>query len=184
MPLPPSRRSGLQPEADYRAQGRSNVFLSAVLVAGSAPIAVRVRNLSVGGALLDGASIPPAGEKVRLLRGALTAHGEIAWRSDSQAGVCFTEDIKVAQWVERVGHPGQQRVDDAIAAMRRREPLQTDGGDPVLPSLGTISAELDTICERLACSSPMSVELAEQLVKLDALARMLQQIASRSQPSS
>jgi hypothetical protein len=48
------------------------------------------------------------------------------------------------------------------------------------PSLGRISDELDGICGRLSASSSMTIEIGEELVKLDALARALQQIARES----
>ena len=166
------RRRDLQPQPDNRSQTRSNVFLAASLVAGAVPLPVRVRNLSAHGALLDGGSLPPAGARVRLLRGELSADGLVAWTAHGHAGVRFAREIDVGAWVKRLGHPGQQRVDEAIAALRREQPVP----DPEpSPSLNAISAELDSICERLAGSPAMTVEFAEELVKLDALARALQQ---------
>jgi hypothetical protein len=172
----------LQPETNNRAQARSNVFLAAALVVGTAAVPVRLRNLSTRGALLDGASLPPAGARVRLLRGELSADGEIAWQSRGQAGLRFDSDIDVDQWVRRVGHPGQQRVDVVAAAYRCQEmpPAKEDPGEP--PSLATISSELDAICERIAASPAMTVEIGEELVRLDALARCLLQLAAAAQP--
>ena len=166
-----------QPQTDHRSQVRSNVFLAASLVTGTAPLPVRVRNLSARGALLDGGSLPPAGARVRLLRGELSAEGEVAWTAHGHAGIRFAGQIDVGAWVKRLGHPGQQRVDEAVAALRRDRPLP----DPEpAPSLGSIGAGLDAICERIAGSSAMTVELAEELVKLDALARAVQQLADQS----
>jgi hypothetical protein len=141
-----------------------------------------VRNLSPSGALLDGGSLPAPGAKVRLLRGALSAHGEIAWQSGEQAGVRFAEPIGVAEWVKRVGHPGQQRVDEAIAALRGRDPVARSGDKPAAPSLDGIAAEIHAICERLAGSSSMTVELAEELVKLDTLAQAIRRLAPDCAP--
>jgi hypothetical protein len=69
----------LQADANNRSELRSNLFLSAELVVGPAALPVRVRNLSPHGALVDGGSLPPAGASVRLVRGDLSAEGEIAW---------------------------------------------------------------------------------------------------------
>jgi len=171
------RRRDLQPQIDNRSQLRSNVFLAASLVAGALPLPVRVRNLSAYGALLDGGSLPPAGARVRLLRGELSADGKVACTAHGHAGIRFADEIDVGAWVRRLGHPGQQRVDEAVAALRRDRPLP----DPEpSPSLGAIGAELDAICERLAGSPAMTVEFAEELVKLDALARALQQFAGNT----
>lgn len=168
----------MQPETENRSQGRSNVFLSASLFAGPVPLPVRVRNLSTRGALLDGGSLPPAGTRVRLVRGALNADGQIAWQGHGHAGIRFNTEIDVGQWVTGVGHAGQQRVDQAIAALRRDEPAPANVPAMDTPTLRQISEGLDAICERLAGSQNLTVELGEELVKLDALSRSLQQLAS------
>jgi hypothetical protein len=170
----------LQPNAENRAQSRSNVFLTASLVGGSFVGAVRVRNLSPAGALVDGASFPPIGADILLLRGELKAEGTVAWQAGSLAGIRFAGPIDVAEWVKKSGHPGQQRVDTAVAALRRHEAGMPLDGDGEPPSLGAISAELDQICERLAGASGLSNEVGEELVRLDGLARTLQRLADGS----
>ena len=130
----------MQAGANLRSQSRANVFLSASMVVGTASLPVRVRNLSARGAFIDGGSLPPPGEAVRLVRGSLSADGEIAWAADGHAGVRFAGEIDVAEWVKRVGHVGQQRVDEAVVSIRRNE-----APAPVrpLPSLDWIAAELE-----------------------------------------
>jgi hypothetical protein len=167
----------LQPETDHRSQGRSNVFLSASLIVGAAPLPVRVRNMSRNGALLDGGSLPPEGARVRLVRGELSAEGEIAWQREGHAGIRFTGEVEVGAWVKKVGHAGQQRVDNVIAALRRNESVRIDAQ---MPSLARISTELQAICECLAGSPTVTVEFGEELVKLDTLAQKLQQLARRA----
>jgi hypothetical protein len=173
-----SETRALQPDIDHRSQGRSNVFLSASLLIGGVPLPVRVRNMSRHGALLDGGSLPQEGVRVRLVRGELSAEGEIAWQREGHAGIRFSGEIDVSAWVKKVGHSGQQRVDNAIAALRRNDPLPANA-DPQAPSLARISQELQSICERLACSPTMMVEFGEELVKLDTLAQTLRQLADR-----
>lgn len=166
----------MQAQSDHRSQSRSNVFLSASLAAGDGTLPVRVRNLSARGALVDGASLPPAGAKIRLVRGALSADAVVAWQANGQAGIRFTGEINVVDWVSRPGHPGQQRVDDAFAALRQSRPFPCNGQG--LPSLDRIRSELDAICARIAASPGMTVELGEELVRLDALARTVDQLAT------
>lgn len=167
----------LQPQTDNRSQSRSNVFLSAALLAGGPPLPVRLRNLSARGALLEGLSLPSPGTFVRLIRGELAADGEIAWTTDGQAGIRFAAPIDVPAWVRRIGHAGQQQIDRAVAALRRHEaPAERPKGTQ-LPSLTWVSAELEAICERLAAAPNLSVEFGEELVRLDSLARVLQQLA-------
>lgn len=168
----------MQRGADDRKQGRSNVFLSATLLADGRSAPVRVRNLSARGALLEG-SAADAGTKVQLLRGSLAAEGEIAWQAGDLAGIRFNGNIEVAQWMKRVEHSGQQSVDAVVDAVRSKAPPAPFALDAEGPSLAQVVLELDRICERVTGSASMSIELGEELVKLEALARTLEQIAGR-----
>ena len=169
----------LSPNKENRIEGRSNVFLSGTLDASGVSFAVRIRNLSPNGALVEAAKLPRAGTTVRLLRGSLSATGEFAWHGGGHGGIKFQRSIEVARWVQRVGHAGQQRIDMAVAAIQRSEPVprelervsETD-------SLASISTALDQLCERLAATSNMSVELAEDLLRLDAIAQDLRLLAA------
>lgn len=169
----------MPPETDSRSETRSNVFLSASLVTNSSTLPVRIRNLSPHGALLDGHLLPAAGSSVHLVRGALSATGRIAWQAGDWAGIGFEEQIEIDQWVRRVGHAGQQRVDSVVAALRRNETPLESRQAATLPSLAAISSELDQICERLAGAPEMTVELAEDLLRLDAVAQALRQFGRR-----
>jgi hypothetical protein len=166
--------ASVHPDIEHRSDLRSNVFLTAVLLNGEETRPVRVRNLSPGGAFLDGERIPPVGANVRLVRGSLAVTGNVAWQSEGHAGLRFDREIDVAAWVNRVGHPGQRKVDRAVDALRHSQPLATTADTPMLVR---ISAELDGICERISASRSMTVEVGEELVRLDALARALQQLA-------
>jgi hypothetical protein len=166
-------------EADKRSEGRANVFLTASLDAGATVAAVRIRNVSSRGALIEGTSLPAIGTRVRLLRGQLCALGELAWVSLGQAGINFTTEIKVEQWVKRVDAVGQERVDGVIAALRGsgKVPTELQGAESIA-SLATISAELDEICERLANAPDMSIKFGEDLLKLDSIAQSLRRLAT------
>ena len=136
--------------AESRGGRRSNVFLTATLVMARGSVAVRVRNISARGALLDGSQLPPEGAAVDLRRGSLVAHGQIAWRTNDECGVRFDADVDVASWTKRVGHTGQQAVDEIVALVRR--PAASAAVSPVPPaslvhatgedSLARISADL------------------------------------------
>jgi hypothetical protein len=162
--------------AESRAGRRSNVFLTATLVMADGSAAVRVRNISARGALVDGAKLPPEGATVDLRRGSLIAHGDIAWQTDDQCGVRFDADIDVESWTRRVGHNGQQTVDDMVALVRRPA-AATDTVSPVpaarQDSLAQISADLAEACERLAGRPDLLKAYAEELLELDAIAQRL-----------
>jgi hypothetical protein len=174
----PARSENLPRKTDSRSATRSNVFLAALLVTDSSSFPVRIRNLSPRGALLDGSSLPTAGLTVRLVRGGLTAQGRIAWQAGNQIGISFDDQIEVDQWVQRVGHAGQQRVDFVVAALRRDEGPAEVAEPMELPSLASISSELDQICVRLASTPGLTVQLAEDLLRLDGLAHALRLLST------
>jgi hypothetical protein len=111
----------------------------------------------------------------------LSAKGHVAWQDADHVGISFDKQIDVGEWVRRIEHPGQQKVDSVVAALKRDE-APPEVTDATLPSLIAISSELDQICARLAGGSEMTIELAEDLLKLDALAQTLRQVATRGRP--
>jgi hypothetical protein len=162
---------------------RSNVFLGAVLDVAETPHAVRVRNLAIRGALLEGAELPTAGTGVRLRRGTLAATGEIAWAEGAQRGVRFDGTIDVSEWIRPAGHAGQQWIDSTIAALRtnpRALNLLVPDARKEQESLDSLVAELEQVCERLAAVPDLSTDAAEQLIKLDAIGTAIRRIARLS----
>ena len=165
--------------ADNRTEGRSNVFLTAVLETETASLPVRIRNISPGGALIEGEKLPAIGSKVRLMRGGLTATGFLSWEGNGHAGLNFDARVDVQTWVQRVGHAGQQHVDGIVEAIRRAEPVQNLGHKPKTNSLVALSVALDELCNRFASSDEFPLEFGEDLLKLDALAQSLRELARR-----
>ena len=105
--------------AQQRAELRNNMFVAAVLDRGDGAVAVRIRNMSRGGALIECAPGLAEGSPVRLTRGSLNADGHIAWARDNRAGIAFNAAVAVADWLPRGNKPtGQQRVDAIIHACR------------------------------------------------------------------
>jgi hypothetical protein len=124
--------------------------------------------------LLEGKGLPAEGAKVSLRRGSLGVAGIVAWRDETHCGVRFDMPIAVEDWVRRIGNQDQQKVDAAIANLRGG--LATyDRINPRTPDdvMTSASAELLEICERIAALPGMSVGLAEDLVRLDAIAHSL-----------
>jgi len=169
------------PQTNQRSQARSNVFLTAVLDSGMISSAIRIRNLSANGALIEASALPPVGTAVRVIRGELSARGTLAWADAGHAGISFSTRIDVTEWVKRMGHAGQQRVDGVVAALRSSEPAPLDRqGGASAKSVREISGALDKVCEDLAASATLSLQLGEQLLKLDSIAHALRTIANRS----
>ena len=156
---------------DPRARPRSNVYLMAALTCDGVSSAVRVRNLSLEGALLEGPDVPDEGQRVLLRRGSLAADGRIAWRRESQCGIRFDEPIRVAEWVRRAGPDGQQKIDRAITELRGTTigTKRAVALSPVAPQADprSVSVELLKACERIAALPNMSLELAGELMKIE-----------------
>lgn len=167
------------PMPDNRSEGRSNVFLSARLETAAGVIAVRIRNIASRGVLIEASSLPPVGTHARLVRGQLAATGELAWYGVGQGGINFDEPIDVDAWVRKVGHVGQERVDQVVAAIRDTREVPKDWQSAEgLTTLRQISAALDGVCERLSFTPGMSIELGEKLVMLDTIAQALRRMAT------
>ena len=158
---------------DSREHVRSNVFLSAALVAGDVCLPVRIRNISTMGALLDGQSLPSEGAPVELRRGQLNAVGRIAWLQDKHCGIRFDNRIATEPWVRRVEHAGQRKVDVVVAAVRAGNVARVDQTFEMGSGLDDISAELSRINEELATLPNLTLDLAEKLIRLDVIAQRL-----------
>jgi PilZ domain-containing protein len=172
------------PGNESRSSPRSNVFLTAALAGEGASRPVRIRNLSVNGALLEGYDFPQEGKKAQLRRGSLSVQGEIAWQNGKYCGLRFDHTILVREWVKRAGPEAQLRIDAAIEQLRSG--ARSHWPEPALEranSIRSIADELLQICERIASLPSMSVELAEELIKIEALARSLEQPSRTLRPA-
>ncbi len=169
---------------DPRTDQRSHVFLMAVLRAGTTSCPVRVRNISIHGALLEGNHLPLEKQIVALRRGSLSVSGEIAWIAGQHCGIRFSKPISVAEWVDRAGPVGQQRIDSAVAQFRRSSRPEFVNEYPAMKrgpgELEEFSLRLLETCERIAELPGMSVELAEELLKIEATAHALRDVVHRT----
>ena len=105
--------------ANARSQLRSSLFLAAMLRSGTEISPVRVRNMSVNGAMIEAPAAPPTGTTVDLLRGPLAARGTVVWSSDSGFGVRFSSLVTVKDWLAAPPtRAQQQQVDDLVALVK------------------------------------------------------------------
>jgi hypothetical protein len=140
--------------------------------------AVRIRNISTLGAMLDGRDLPEEGARVTLRRGRLVSDAEVAWQSGEFRGIRFDTPVEPDEWIKRVGHRGQQKVDKAVAALRAGvvAAAATFAEGAEARSLGELGEELVTICERMAASPGITVELGEDVLKVEAIALSLRKL--------
>lgn len=133
--------SGL-PEGQSERPPRTNLFLSATIEAGTLKTPVRIRNLSEGGAMLEGAAFPHVGEELLLRRLEIQMVATVVWHTGSRCGVQFRGRAAVSDWVSgsrsASSHDRDQaRVDEIQAAVRAGQPLSTT------PVPSTFAARVD-----------------------------------------
>lgn len=166
--------------ADPRLDERSNVFLGATLHGASGSFDVRIRNISTMGAMIEGAILPLEGSRVDLERGSLGMQAEVAWQSGDFRGIRFDKPIDVGAWVRRARHAGQVQVDRVIKRLRA-------GTAPIGPRFAEreellcverLSDDILRICDRMASSPQLTVEIGEDIMRLEAIARSLRDLGS------
>lgn len=143
--------------ADARAAQRTNMFLAAVLQGQGFSIPVKVRNMSVSGALVEAATVPPIGSEARLVRGSLLMPCSVAWSAEGRCGLRFSALACVRDWLAPPANQGQQRVDDAVSLLKLgavplppRSPPQAEClGDAKLAVLGADLHRVARLIENL-----------------------------------
>lgn len=80
---------------DTRSIARDSLFLLAeVSIGESAPMRVKVRNLSSGGMMAEGDVHPQRGTKLSVnLRNVGWVGGTVAWTQDDRFGIAFDEEV-------------------------------------------------------------------------------------------
>ncbi len=72
-----------------RRTRRSHVLMAASIEANGVTIAVKLRNLSADGALVEGAQLPPVDSMVVFRKKELNLAGRVAWVTSGRAGIAF-----------------------------------------------------------------------------------------------
>jgi hypothetical protein len=140
------------PEGHSERAPRTNLLLSATIETATLKAPVRIRNLSEGGALLEGAAFPDVGGVLTLRRLEIAIDAAVVWRSASRCGIQFKGKAAVADWVSgtqsRSSHDiDQARVDSIQAAVRAGRPVPTTEGT----AAPVVNADLDRrIAEELS----------------------------------
>lgn len=92
-------------EAQNRKSRRSQVLLTATLEHGGAAQAVKLRNLSAEGALVESEKLPIEGTTVQFVRKDLHAAGRVVWVSGKYAGIAFAEKLDPAEVLRHIPAP-------------------------------------------------------------------------------
>jgi hypothetical protein len=154
--------------AELRASRRTNLMLAATIEIGGRSAAVRIRNLSDTGALLDGGGLPAEGTAIVVRRGDLEIASVVAWSSGDRCGVRFEQPIPVNDWtggkprpLECTGLRDQRRVDAIQAEFRAATAPTPSAASLVSPQ--TDSAPIEQLDSRLADELAYVQRLLESL---------------------
>jgi hypothetical protein len=136
------------------------LFVAATLYSDAGSAAVRVRNMSQSGALIETSVVPDPGTAVVLKRGSLQAPGRIAWEAEGKAGIAFSARVNVGDWLSPQVRGHQEQVDEIISGLRSGKQAGgvADGssiaGDPSIDAeLQALRADLVRLGDGLAGDS-------------------------------
>ena len=110
-----------------RRSRRSNVLLAASIEVAGASLAVKLRNLSTEGALVEGESLPVEGSEVLFRRNDLSVTSRVAWVHGKHAGVAFCRPIAQEDVLRNIPKPRYRGAADfkrpglAVRPMTREE---------------------------------------------------------------
>ena len=171
-----------RPRGDARATPRTNMFVLAAMTAGSASGPVRIRNMSSGGAMIEGASLPSHGDFVELRRGNSYVSGTVAWCHGGKAGLQFEGRPNVAEWMP--GAAGQQRIDNIVYQAKadaglRIAPTMPEGDSGLCRMrLRRLAQQVDALADELADDPEIIARLGPKLQTLDMASQALRKLSN------
>lgn len=123
------------------------MFVAATLYSDKGSCPVHIRNMSLQGALIEGAALPALDAPVTLRRGGLAASARIVWLAGRKAGVAFCATVYIADWMSRNGDSHQARVDDVVRDIRsdRGRPDPAPGSSSPTSVNALLNAELTAL---------------------------------------
>ena len=92
-------------DTQNRRGRRSNVFLAASIEVSGTVIAVKLRNLSSQGALIEGEGLPVEGSEILFRRKDLSVKGRVAWVQERQAGIAFNAVLAPEEVLRNIPKP-------------------------------------------------------------------------------
>ena len=157
-----------------RRAERTHLFLVATLTFGRASVAVRVRNLSATGALIEAASLPPVGSTITLSRAGLDVFGTIVWAESGKAGLTFSGLVDVSAWLPTKEAKRQVKIDPIAAEIQQAPPPpeRALSMEAIVAELGAVQVQLGQLGAQLALDPALvakhpevqSLDVAEQRI--------------------
>ena len=142
MPEPTASLTPLD-QSESRHSDRTHMFVAALLIAPTGSGPVQIRNMSRGGALIEGAMLPDRDASVTLRRGSLEMAATIMWKSGRKAGLAFKGAVEVAAWMTRNQPSHQALVDEIVRGVRKGSVPPAPASGIVEPSRHAVSPEAE-----------------------------------------
>jgi hypothetical protein len=176
---------------------RKNLLLTATIRSAGVTAPVRIRNLSVKGAMVDAKALPEPGASVVLQRLEIEMRGVVVWRTEGRCGIQFEGAASVDEWVAGrrapaaiFGH-GQSRVDQIQAAIRSGRDIAdedkavasppeliTDVEARVAEELDHVQQMLDEVAGDLIGDAALVQRYGEALQRFDNACQILNQLSA------
>ncbi|MEO7177636.1 MAG: PilZ domain-containing protein [Allosphingosinicella sp.] len=159
--------------AEDRVAPRTNLLLAATAEVGGRSLAVRIRNLSETGAMVEGAGLPDAGVALVLMRGDLQVAATVAWAAGARRGLRFAGPTPVSEWtggkpkaIDCTGLRDQRRVDAIQAEARANLPAGRELRASETPTpLPPVSPDLDKrLADELGYVQRLLEDLGDELI--------------------
>lgn len=151
-----------------RGQPRSSVFVAAVLRAGAEQAPVKVRNMSLNGAMAESPLTPHPGTIVSLVRGSLIARGTVVWSSGLRFGLRFPSELSIKEWLATPAKCEQQRVDNIISLIKAgAAPAEASGSKPASDAPQTQERLADYLADVVRLMQDLEDDLASSDDTLD-----------------
>ena len=186
-------------QSDARIAPRTNMFIAATMCWERHRNPVKVRNMSLTGALVESPVVPSIGSSVLLIRGSYSAGGRVVWADKNRCGLHLSEAITVRDWLAPPSNTEQQRVDQIVALVKAGAvplPTGTFTGRPDRPGLpalltdnrltedlGLVSQLIEDLGDDLASEPETLMRHASKLQNLDIAMQMLTAICNEIRAS-
>lgn len=175
-----------------RSTVRTHLFLTATIRFGRVSAAIRLRDLSVSGARVEGAALPAIGTTAHISRGSLQMIGTIVWREGKACGIRFDDPLPIEEWLPTQIAHDQMAIDEMVDNVRSGRPRSATppptsrSKEPVRDLLPQrLAEELAYVCRLLEhlgddlCADPLLVmRHADKLQNLDLSAQILGHVAA------
>lgn len=161
-----------------RAQPRTNTFLSATALVGEAKWTIRLRNISVAGAMVESDFKPVIGSSLTICRGNLRAEGVVVWCQHETFGVRFLRPLRIQEWVSV---PARLAISSAAPSPTRGDAASDELTNGVIlqrlmDELSFISRSIEAVGDLLTNDPILRVRHASSIQQLCISSQMLNEV--------